>query len=92
MAASITHYTLPLPSFDKPVKLLIVVAPYYKDIADNLIAGARATAAKCGAEVDLVEVPGAPKAPPGGDKGCCAKGCHSSSNRKRGAKKFEPAQ
>jgi 6,7-dimethyl-8-ribityllumazine synthase len=63
MAASITHYTLPLPSFDKPVKLLIVVAPYYKDIADNLIAGARATAAKCGAEVDLVEVPGALEVP-----------------------------
>jgi len=41
MATAETHYTLPLPSFDKPVKLLIVVAPYYKDIADNLIAGAR---------------------------------------------------
>jgi 6,7-dimethyl-8-ribityllumazine synthase len=63
MATSITHYTLPLPSFDKPVKLLIVVAPYYKDIADNLVAGARATAAKCGAEVDLVEVPGALEVP-----------------------------
>jgi 6,7-dimethyl-8-ribityllumazine synthase len=63
MASTITHYTLPLPSFDKPVKLLIVVAPYYKDIADNLIAGARATAAKCGAEVDLVEVPGALEVP-----------------------------
>ena len=42
MATAETHYTLPLPSFDKPVKLLIVVAPYYKDIADNLVAGARA--------------------------------------------------
>ena len=39
MAGSESHYTLPLPSFDKPVKLLIVVAPYYRDIADNLIAG-----------------------------------------------------
>jgi len=38
MATAETHYTLPLPSFDKPVKLLIVVAPYYKDIADNLVA------------------------------------------------------
>ena len=35
MATAETHYTLPLPSFDKPVKLLVVVAPYYKDIADN---------------------------------------------------------
>jgi 6,7-dimethyl-8-ribityllumazine synthase len=63
MAGSETHYTLPLPSFDKPVKLLIVVAPYYKDIADNLVAGARAVAATCGAEVDLIEVPGALEVP-----------------------------
>ncbi|WP_103256806.1 6,7-dimethyl-8-ribityllumazine synthase [Tabrizicola aquatica] len=63
MAGTETHYTLPLPSFDKPVKLLIVVAPYYKDIADNLVAGARAVAAACGAEVDLVEVPGALEVP-----------------------------
>ncbi len=63
MATAETHYTLPLPSFDKPVKLLIVVAPYYKDIADNLVAGARAVGAACGAEVDLVEVPGALEIP-----------------------------
>ena len=63
MAASITHHTLPLPVFDKPVKLLIVVAPYYKEIADNMVAGARAMAAKAGAEADLVEVPGALEIP-----------------------------
>jgi 6,7-dimethyl-8-ribityllumazine synthase len=63
MATAETHYTLPLPSFDKPVKLLIVVAPYYKDIADNLIAGARAVGAACGAEVEVVEVPGALEVP-----------------------------
>lgn len=63
MASAETHYTLPLPVFDKPVKLLIVVAPYYKDIADNLVAGARAVAAACGAEVDLIEVPGALEVP-----------------------------
>jgi 6,7-dimethyl-8-ribityllumazine synthase len=63
MAGTETHYSLPLPTFDKPVKLLIVVAPYYKDIADDLVAGARATAAACGAEVDLVEVPGALEVP-----------------------------
>ena len=45
MAANENHHTLPLPKFDKPVSLLIVVAPYYKDIADNLVAGARAVAA-----------------------------------------------
>lgn len=63
MAGSELHYTLPLPVFDKPVRLLIVVAPYYKDIADNLVAGARAKAAACGAEADLVEVPGALEVP-----------------------------
>ncbi|HMS95656.1 MAG TPA: 6,7-dimethyl-8-ribityllumazine synthase, partial [Tabrizicola sp.] len=63
MATAETHYTLPLPSFDKPVKLLIVVAPYYKDIADNLVSGARAVAASCGAEVEVVEVPGALEVP-----------------------------
>jgi len=63
MAGSESHFILPLPVFDKPVKLLIVVAPYYKDIADNLVAGARAKAAACGAEVDVVEVPGALEVP-----------------------------
>ncbi|HEY0214357.1 MAG TPA: 6,7-dimethyl-8-ribityllumazine synthase [Paenirhodobacter sp.] len=63
MAGNELHYTLPLPAFDKPVRLLIVVAPYYKDIADNQIAGARAVAAKVGAEIDLIEVPGALEIP-----------------------------
>lgn len=63
MAGTETHYTLPLPAFDKPVKLLIVVAPYYRDIADNLLAGAKAVAAQCGAEVEVAEVPGALEIP-----------------------------
>ena len=63
MAANENHYTLPLPSFDKPVKLLIVVAPYYKDIADQLVAGARAVAAACGADAEVIEVPGALEVP-----------------------------
>jgi 6,7-dimethyl-8-ribityllumazine synthase len=63
MAGTETHTTLPLPDFDRPVRLLIVVAPYYRDIADALIAGARATAASAGAATDLVEVPGALEIP-----------------------------
>lgn len=63
MAASEQHHTLALPQFDRPVKLLIVVAPYYKDVTDNMVAGARKTAAACGAEVDLIEVPGALEIP-----------------------------
>ena len=64
MAATPEHTTLPLPSFDAPVRLLIVCAPYYSAIAADLIAGARAVAAAAGATVDLVEVPGALEIPP----------------------------
>ena len=61
--AGASHYTLPLPAFDKPVKLLIVVAPSYRDIADDLIAGAKATIEKAGGTWDLIEVPGALEVP-----------------------------
>lgn len=61
--AGASHYLLDRPQFDKPVKLLIVVAPYYKDIADNLIAGAKAEIEACGGTWDLVEVPGALEVP-----------------------------
>jgi len=61
--AGASHHTLPLPGFDKPVKVLIVVAPYYKDIADNLIAGARAVFDEVGATHELIEVPGALEVP-----------------------------
>lgn len=64
MAGSEQHYTLPRPGFDKPVKLLIVVAPYYKDIADDLVSGAKAEIEAAGATWDLVEVPGALEIPP----------------------------
>lgn len=63
MASNTQHYQLELPNFDAPVRLLVVVAPYYKAIADNLVAGARATAEEAGAVVDLVEVPGALEIP-----------------------------
>lgn len=59
MAATEARTTLALPVFDRPVKLLLVVAPYYRDITDALVAGATAMAAKAGAETDRVEVPGA---------------------------------
>ena len=40
MADSESHHILENPTFSDPVKLLIVVSPYYRDIADNLVAGA----------------------------------------------------
>lgn len=63
MAVSEQHHHLPLPAFDKPPHLLIVVAPYYKDIADNLIAGAKAAIAATGATCEVAEVPGALEIP-----------------------------
>ncbi len=63
MAGTETHYTLPRPSFENPVKLLIVVAPYYKDIADNLVAGATAEIEATGGTWEVVEVPGALEVP-----------------------------
>lgn len=58
-----TEHALPRPSFDKPVKLLIVVAPFYRDIADMLIAGAESELDAAGATYELVEVPGALEVP-----------------------------
>ena len=63
MAQSETHYTLPLPEFDRPVKVLIVVAPYYKDIADQLVLGAQTAIEAAGAMHETVEVPGALEVP-----------------------------
>lgn len=63
MATAEQHYILPRPEFDKPVKIAIVVAPYYKDIADNLIAGATAEIEAVGGTFEIVEVPGALEVP-----------------------------
>ena len=62
MAASIEHYQLPVPRIEG-ARLLIVVSPYYRQIADGLVTGARAVAIQAGANVDLVEVPGALEIP-----------------------------
>lgn len=64
MASTEEHATLPLPSFSTPQpKLLIVAAPFYRRIADDLIAGARAVIDAAGATADRVEVPGALEVP-----------------------------
>jgi 6,7-dimethyl-8-ribityllumazine synthase len=57
------EYSLPRAEFDRPVKLLIVVAPFYRDIADNLIKGAVAEIEATGATHEIVEVPGALEVP-----------------------------
>ncbi|MBU3030292.1 6,7-dimethyl-8-ribityllumazine synthase [Paracoccus marinaquae] len=63
MASHTQHHQLDLPRFDAPVRLLAVIAPYYKDIAEGLLAGARAVAEGAGASLDVVEVPGALEIP-----------------------------
>ena len=50
-------HILDLPTFDDPVKLLIVVAPYFKDISDELLEGAKATLNDVGVAFDVIEVP-----------------------------------
>ncbi|MEM8980949.1 MAG: 6,7-dimethyl-8-ribityllumazine synthase [Pseudomonadota bacterium] len=58
-----SHYILERPSFEDPVKLLIVVAPYYKDIADQQVAGAIAEIEAAGGTYERIDVPGALEVP-----------------------------
>ncbi|MEO0752630.1 MAG: 6,7-dimethyl-8-ribityllumazine synthase [Pseudomonadota bacterium] len=58
-----TEYTLPRPDFADPVKLLVVVASFYRDIADMLITGALAEVEAAGGTHEVIEVPGALEVP-----------------------------
>lgn len=58
-----SHYILPRADVDRDTKLLIVISPYYKDIADNMLAGAKAEIEAAGATWEVVEVPGALEIP-----------------------------
>ena len=57
------HGTLPPPALSPAPSVLIVAAPFYRKIADGLIAGARAVLDAAGAKHELIEVPGALEAP-----------------------------
>ncbi len=57
------HGNLPLPALSPAPRVLIVAAPFYRKIADGLIAGARAVLDAAGAKHELIEVPGALEAP-----------------------------
>lgn len=61
--AGAAHLILETPQMDKPTKLLIVVSPYYKDVADALVSGARKMIEQAGATHELIEVPGALEIP-----------------------------
>ncbi len=58
-----SHYIMPRPTFDLPVKLLIVASPYYKDIYDMQVAGAVAEAEAAGATFEVIDVTGALEIP-----------------------------
>ncbi len=61
--ASISHYILPRPEFSEPAKVLIVVSPYYREISEAQLSGARAELDAAGVEHETVEVPGALEIP-----------------------------
>ena len=61
--AGTSHHIMPRAEFDEKPKLLIVISPYYKDIADNLLAGAKAEIEAAGGSHEVVEVPGALEIP-----------------------------
>jgi len=63
MAMSDAHGGLDVPGFAPPPSVLIVAAPFYRGIADDLIAGARGVLAAAGARHELIEVPGALEIP-----------------------------
>jgi 6,7-dimethyl-8-ribityllumazine synthase len=58
-----SHHSLPRPVLDPAPRVLIVVAPYYRAIADDLLAGARAELEAVGASHETVGVPGALEIP-----------------------------
>ena len=63
MAAPESQAGLSAPRFDRPVRVLIVVAPFHRAIADGLLYGARAALDAAGARHETVEVPGALEIP-----------------------------
>ena len=61
--AGASHYIMDTPRFENAPKILIVRSPYYKDIADNLVAGAVAELETAGATYEVIDVPGALEIP-----------------------------
>ena len=60
---SSSHYIMPRAEFDQKPTLLIVISPYYKDIADNLLYGAQSEIEAVGGMHETVQVPGALEIP-----------------------------
>ena len=63
MASHEDHGILPVPHLTPAPHLLLVCAPFYRKIADGMIAGATAALEAAGATHELLEVPGALEIP-----------------------------
>ncbi|MEM8788022.1 MAG: 6,7-dimethyl-8-ribityllumazine synthase [Pseudomonadota bacterium] len=63
MATGPAPDTLDPPVFEVPTRVLIVHSPYYADIAEQLLAGAKAACETARAMYDLAPVPGALEVP-----------------------------
>ena len=63
MAQVERHIEVPLPKFDSPVRVLVVVAPYYRDVADELVKGATTVLDEAGVIHETVNVTGALEVP-----------------------------
>lgn len=63
MASNNDPGSLPLPQLSPAPKVLLVAAPFYRSVADMMIAGAQANLQAVGAAHDIVEVPGALEIP-----------------------------
>ncbi|MBA3325932.1 MAG: 6,7-dimethyl-8-ribityllumazine synthase [Rhodobacteraceae bacterium] len=63
MVAGQHGHGLTPPVFDRPARVLIVAAPFYRAIVDGLIAGARGALDAAGVRHETVEAPGALEVP-----------------------------
>ena len=63
MVATEQHSSLERAIFKNSVTILIVVAPYYKEIVEQLVKGAKAEIEASGATWELTDVPGALEVP-----------------------------
>ncbi len=63
MASHEEQGILPVPALSPPPHLLLVAAPFYRRVADDMIAGATAALDAIGATYDVIEVPGALEIP-----------------------------
>ena len=63
MASHEEHGILPVPALSPAPHVLLVAAPFYRRVADDMIAGATAALDAVGATHEVIEVPGALEVP-----------------------------